>query len=876
MWLFHFRIDPYMIRNMNTKSLTPICCLLLIVAFAIGLVTWSSNDPSSSSSPSKEKIICDLISDVRFADFVSTTTTLNFGTDQGKHYYDEADFRYHSACKGWYSFREEQRAMDCAMLMGGSGEFIMTVLEPLDSVLTLKGCAPENGGGDAADMRLFLNDKLVAEEDLRRGTDIQVLRITIDGDDLIAGDNRFRIEVDDGIIFNLPDMPFPIRLSAVFASATLEPYARPNPAKPLVEPGSSDGKSSSLVHASGTRLDWFLLPRAGERLKGTVSVKGGPLKAMITMASHRGSSTPNETIKHNEFTAPLFSRIMTKDTGKVEVDLDLSPFSDQPCRISLVSGHPGAVRAGSYLRWESLRIIDGAEKSEAIEKDKDGATGTKGGKDIAGSRTADEARAKDVDSNGSSKPDMIVVLLDAASTFFFESLGGRANVTPAVDAFAKEAVLFPHAVTPAPYTLPAVGSIMTGQVPDRHGVVWNANREGMNLKLSSDTTTAASLVKSEGYATFAVVTNPNAAGLYGYSAGFDRYEELFSDPKLWDEGVAPAPAVEKTKELIRTHRQQSDAPFYIYLHLFQPHAPYTPPEEFVSQFADPDYKGVVDGRRPVIDGFKDKGEPQLVKEDFDQMRNLYAATLNYADRATGELFDWLRSEGIYDDALIVVCSDHGEAFGEHHSIEHGHHLYEEALRVPLLIKYPKSQHAGRKIEVAVSLTDLPHTLAAAAGADTSTLGTDGIDLTTQLANSVIRNSETGNFETGNSEIGNSITWPDRELSARSDVYKPSLSLRWRNYQFIYDTLNRRTELFHLLDDPRQQNNLANTHPVIAGYLRTRLCRYFIALEKEKKAELIKVEEGFITAIEQLGYTGGGEGAKDPAATGASLLPMGRR
>ncbi|MFH1998581.1 MAG: sulfatase [Planctomycetota bacterium] len=806
---------------MNMKNAISISFVALIAVVAAVYFLWPSVEHTPSGvSPSIT--VLDLIQESRYADFVATTPVLNFGTERGRHHYHEADLRYHAACKGWYSFRDEERSQDGAMLLGGSGTFTLTVLEPEDGVLVLKGCAPEGGAGEAADLRLYLNDSLVGGEKLPRRLELHSLRFAIRAGDLLTGDNRFRVEVDGGISLSLPDLLFPVTLSAFFVSACLEPFSMPNPDAPLVVPDSDSAQPSSLVLSSGTRLDYYPLPEPGERLKGAVSVKGGPLKACIAL------TLPDRPA------VDLFSRIITSDSGRIEFDLDLTPYAGQPCCLSLRSGLPGVVRGRSYLRWESLRV----------EKDSDRS-------DPGSSPSGEEASRED---KTRAKPDMIVILLDAASSFFFESMGGRKAVTPSVDAFAKDAVVFSDTITPAPYTLPAVGSLMTGQVPDRHGVVWNANRDGVNMKLSAKTVTAASLLKAQGYSTYAVVTNPNAAALYGYGKGFDRYEELFQDRALWHEGVAPAPAVEKTKELIRKHKQENDSPFYLYLHLFQPHAPYTPPDAFVSQYTKP-YAGRVDGGRAVIDGFKDLGEPLLLQEDFDHLRNLYTANLAYADDATGDLLDWIRAEGLYEDTLIVVCADHGEAFGEHHSIEHGHHLYEEALRVPLVIKYPGQRFAGVEVNEAVSLTDLPHTLAALGGADPASLGCDGIDLTSRL---------TGSY-----------AWPDRALSARSDVYKPSLSLRWRGYQLICDTLSRSIELFFLPDDPKQSRNLIETDWIVAGYLRTRLCRDFDELAQTTKGERIQIDDSLIHAVQEIGYGGTANKTNRPAASDL-CLPLGSR
>jgi arylsulfatase A-like enzyme len=807
---------------MTKKRILLIDLPVLLGIILLGWLLLRSVPETDEGPEDRPPPALDLVDALPAADFEADTPLLLFGSERGQHHYEELDLRYHSGCEGWYSWRDEARGVDLAILLGGRGEFRMTTLNPGPSVLELQGCAVEGGGEDPAGLRLYLNGRLVGNGRLPRGQEPVPVRFPITEGLLEAGENTFRIEVEGGVEGDLPLPAFPVTMSAFMLSARLDEVLAPDPPEPIAVPVQGPEGKPALIQPSGTRLHYYYMGDAGKRLQGSVRVKTKPLKLAVRVLSADGREKE------------LFSRVLTPDQGAIDLDLDLNAFPGQPCRLTLHSGVPGVAKPGVYARWESPQIIE-TEAPAPEEKDPAGAGG------------ADSPSVAE-------KTNIFILLLDAASYFFFESLTGSPGATPAADALAADSVIFTQAVTPAPYTLPSVGSLMTGRLPDRHGVLWHASRDGKNVRLAREVDTLASVLKEAGYATCAVVTNPNAAGLYGYDRGFDQYDELFDKPDLWSEGVEPEPALESAKAFIRQARTAGGGPVFLYLHLFQPHAPYQPPAAYTARFTQP-YEGVVDGGRASIDGFKDLGVPPLGPEDFEHLKNLYSANLAYVDDAVARFIAWLRSEGLYEDSLIVLCSDHGEAFGEHRSIEHGHHLYEEALRVPLLIKFPKGRVEGRRIDEAVCLTDLAPFLAAAGGGRPEGLSVDGRDLSRLLEEE--------------------SAWSDRIFIARSDVFKPSYSCRWQGYQYIYDSLNRREELYYVTDDPRQQKNLIDAEPVIAGLLRTRLYERLEALLATERGEKIDVTEEFIEAVQNLGYTGGKrEAAQDGGDPWA--LPIGRR
>ena len=207
------------------------------------------------------------------------------------------------------------------------------------------------------------------------------------------------------------------------------------------------------------------------------------------------------------------------------------------------------------------------------------------------------------------------------------------RLTPALDALAKEAVVFDQAVTVAPLTLPAHASLLTGAYPPRHGV-----RDNQVFALPSEIPTYPSALKEKGYATAAFVSAIVLDHRFGLNRGFDVYDDEIQGPER--------PAAET---LARAERWIDAAArsFFVWVHLFEPHAPYR--------------TGSYEGE---------------VKE---------------VDAALGTFFRHLRDRGLWDDLALSVTSDHGESLGEHREQTHGFFLYEATLRIPWILKVPGLQ-----------------------------------------------------------------------------------------------------------------------------------------------------------------------------------------
>jgi arylsulfatase A-like enzyme len=264
--------------------------------------------------------------------------------------------------------------------------------------------------------------------------------------------------------------------------------------------------------------------------------------------------------------------------------------------------------------------------------------------------------------------------------------------TPAIDAFARESIRFEQARSPAPWTLPAMCSMLTGLAPAVHLAV------SAESVLPKGVTTLAERLRAAGYRTAALGRNSFLHPRARLNRGFDEYSFY---PRLWsgtpigsaildwfrDEPVPDEPLASDLTRLagawLETHRAE---PFFLWLHYFDPHQPYEPPREYAPQ-GEPPY-GM--GRRfavPISEVRAGHFTPDLEQRAW--IRGLYDGEVRSVDASLARLFQNLKDLGLYDDSLIVLTSDHGEELWEHDSFEHGHSLYDELLRVPLIVKVPK-------------------------------------------------------------------------------------------------------------------------------------------------------------------------------------------
>lgn len=274
---------------------------------------------------------------------------------------------------------------------------------------------------------------------------------------------------------------------------------------------------------------------------------------------------------------------------------------------------------------------------------------------------------------------VVLYLIDTLRYDRLGCYGHTRDTSPHLDELAREAVVFDWCQAQSTWTKPATASILTGLQPFQHGAVHEGGALPADRGLISEDLHAA------GYTTAAFGVNAFVFGkLAGFRRGFDRFRFL-----------TPRPGIDAPSEAVRSKRVVDEAldwvgqvagePFFLYVHVIDPHDPYDPPEGWERRFGEPlDDPAWPDERleRPPVAGAP---VPPEVRE---RMLALYDAEIAYADHELGRLLDGLRALGVYDEALVIVLSDHGEEFHEHGNWNHNSNMFQEVIRVPLVVKFP--------------------------------------------------------------------------------------------------------------------------------------------------------------------------------------------
>jgi len=276
---------------------------------------------------------------------------------------------------------------------------------------------------------------------------------------------------------------------------------------------------------------------------------------------------------------------------------------------------------------------------------------------------------------------LIFCLVDAARADHFGTYGYLRDTTPHIDKLAEESILFEKSYSAASYTVASVGSIFTGVYPDSHEVVDESD------KLAESWTTLAEFLQADNFETASIISNPFASRAFGYHQGFDLEKRLFLDSpnrSRW-EGQADR----MVSESIQWLEKKDNNPFFLYLHIREPHEPYFPPSGFKGKFLEVNNDALTsdtDTLRAV-----NHGELTISDSQNEQFMARYDENLNYSDQAVGNLIGYLKESGLWERSIFVLISDHGEGFGEHGAWLHGSIPYEEMIKVPLIIHLPRTK-----------------------------------------------------------------------------------------------------------------------------------------------------------------------------------------
>ncbi|MFB6212574.1 MAG: sulfatase [Candidatus Magasanikbacteria bacterium] len=338
---------------------------------------------------------------------------------------------------------------------------------------------------------------------------------------------------------------------------------------------------------------------------------------------------------------------------------------------------------------------------------------------------------------------ILLVMIDALryDSLSFNGYRRRGNkTTPNIDEIAEDSTIYKHAITAGPATHYSQTALTTGKYPS------NMDFAGAFTELGDKTETIAEDLKKNGYSTMAIHTAMLNRDK-GFGRGFDEYHEAQFMPKIKLEkdyitcGLynlvfgKDSRTLHKNKILKNYISENKDQPFFSYACYTNTHNPYRAPypwnrkfEREVEEWMDEEMIDYISGpgsANKAIANYED-----LSEEEIDVIRSRYDAGLAYLDHRIGEIIEHLKKEGIYDETMIIITSDHGELFGEDGLFYHALSIRQELIHVPLIVKYP-GQEEGEVVEKPVSLLDLYPTILEEAGIDTGEPDFDGVSLTSE-------------------------------------------------------------------------------------------------------------------------------------------------
>jgi choline-sulfatase len=425
-------------------------------------------------------------------------------------------------------------------------------------------------------------------------------------------------------------------------------------------------------------------------------------------------------------------------------------------------------------------------------------------------------------------PNIVLITVDTTRADRMGFLGSTRGLTPNLDAIARDGTAFTHAYSHVPLTTASHATILTGTYPQYNHV------NDFGVPLAAGLPYLPDILHHEGYKTAAfvgsLILDPIAGTAPGFDRGFDLYDANFRIKTAKDNRYD---TIERRAGDVVAHalawlskRPANAPPFFLWVHLYDPHDPYDPPEPYKSRFADP-----------------------------------YDGEIAYADAMVGRLFAALKTAGLYNGALVAMMADHGEAFGEHGERTHGIFLYDETIHVPLLIKFPSvaSSHATQSLkhmpasDTRVGLVDVAPTILQVAGIPVPK-EMQGQSLATEMSVGIERVGLKVSAAESNGVVHHDI-YSETDYPHRAFGWSSLRALRTANYLAIEAP---KREFYDQKIDPQELTNLAPQSPAVADTLMAAV-EDFRKQSSVDLAEAAKLDPDQAEKLRALGYVGGDTG-----------------
>lgn len=389
---------------------------------------------------------------------------------------------------------------------------------------------------------------------------------------------------------------------------------------------------------------------------------------------------------------------------------------------------------------------------------------------------------------------VVLISIDTLRADHVGCYGYPRPTSPHLDAFAREAVVFEDVTSPAPWTLPAHGSMLTGLYPVRHGL------KASDTRLPDSIPTLAEILSRKGFATAGVVNSYNLGPHYGLDRGFKKFLYVAENAGNRE------PGTKITNRALRWLKRLAGEPLFLFVHYYDVHSNYASRREFERMFVGP-YDGPADGTTAQLTEFR-TGKVRLGPADAAHLVDLYDAGIRQLDEELARLLHGIKSL-TRDQAFVMITADHGEEFLERGNVLHGRTQFQEMAHVPLIVRGP-GLPAGRRLKTPVSLIDVFPTLLHLGGVEPPT-GIDGENLASLWSSEppphLDRRALFG--EADNVNVENDIT----------------RAVRLGPHKLHFNRLTKARQLFDLERDPRERLDLSKDRFEVMRDLGARLARF---------------------------------------------------
>lgn len=426
---------------------------------------------------------------------------------------------------------------------------------------------------------------------------------------------------------------------------------------------------------------------------------------------------------------------------------------------------------------------------------------------------------------GRSQPLVLLVTIDTLRADRLGCYGSAGVRTPELDRLAREGALFADCSAVVPSTSPSHATLLTGLYPVSHGLRENG------APLREDVPLLPEAFRDAGYGTVAFISGFPLVGRFGFSRGFDRYDDRLTDGFTTHDGRTEGTEriATKTVDAFLRWLDESREPFFAWVHLFDPHSVYAAPPPFRRMYYEG--HGERDPSNRSLDGVDLPA--YLMLGGVTDVRfpiALYEGEVSYTDHELGRLIDALRARGVLDRTILVIVADHGESMTEHeYYFGHSHFLYEPSLHVPLIVRHPATVPAGLVVTDPVSLVDIYGTILDLAGVAPEPGAGDGRNLVPLL--------------TGGA-VSPELTLLERPPIALGTLYGARRG-RWK-YLVFGEGVER---LYDVVNDPGETSNRLGDETATAASLREEVLRRLGAAPGERP----EIDDDTRARLRGLGY-----------------------